>query len=249
MFFWLIKVVSTTLGETASDWLNATFNLGLSRTTLISGAVLCGVLVLQFRSAAYVPAVYWSTVILVSITGTLITDNLTDNFGVPLSLSALVFAVLLTLVFVLWWRQERTLDITSINTKRRESWYWLAILVTFALGTAVGDLITEDWGLGYGYGFALFVGILGVCWFLFRQGLWVVSLFWFAYILTRPLGACLGDLLTAPTKPNDDFDFTGFGLSRASVNGVFLLVVLITVAYLTRSRRDRLEKPEAESHV
>ena len=239
-FFWLIKVMSTTLGETAADWLDSTFKLGLTKTTLVCSVALVLVLIWQMRTVHYTPTAYWSTVILVSITGTLITDNVTDNFHVSLYASSGVFAVLLTLVFWLWWRQEHTLDITSINTVRREPWYWLAILVTFALGTAVGDLITEQWALGYAPGFALFAVALGVCWILGRSGHAQVALFWVAYVLTRPLGACLGDALTAPTKPNEDYDFTGFGLPRYGVNGVFLVVVVLVVAYLSRTHRDRL---------
>jgi uncharacterized membrane-anchored protein len=245
LFFWVIKILSTTMGETLADWMDATFHLGLTGTTLVCGAAFIAMLFWQMRTRAYVPAVYWATVILVSITGTLITDNLTDGLGVSLYVSTAIFAILLAVVFRLWWRQERTLDIASINTTRREAWYWLAILVTFALGTAAGDLITEGWGLGYGPGLALFAALVAGCYIAYRARVNEVLTFWIAYVLTRPLGASLGDLLTAPTRTNADYDYTGFGLPRYGVNVLFLAVVIGLVVYLSISKRDSLEAPAA----
>lgn len=147
--FWLIKLMAVTMGETAADYLNVQMGLGLTATSLIMSAVLVGALIWQFAQKKYVPAAYWLSVVLISIVGTLITDNLVDNFHVPLMDTTIAFSIALVLTFLLWFRAERTLSIHSIFTNRREAFYWLAILFTFALGTAAGDLIAEKCALGY----------------------------------------------------------------------------------------------------
>ena len=240
-YFWLIKVLSTTLGETLADWLNSTFNLGLTGTTVVCAFVLAALLVRQFRARRYQPFRYWPTVLMVSVAGTLVTDTLTDQFGVSLYASTALFAALLAVVFVLWWHKERTLDIASINTRSRETWYWSAILVTFALGTAAGDLVTEEWGLGYAGGISLFAALLVACFIVYKLAFAQTAVFWAAYVLSRPLGACLGDLLTAPRRVSADVDFTGWGWSGAGVNALFLAVVLSVVAYLHRNPVDRVD--------
>src|SRR3989440_8025957 len=136
VFFWVIKVLATTVGETAADFLNTNLHLGLTGTTLAMSAVFAVALATQFRSPRYVPPIYWLCVVLISVVGTLITDNLTDNFGVSLKLTTALFALVLAVVFGVWQSQEHTLSIHSIYTARREAFYWLAILFTFALGTA-----------------------------------------------------------------------------------------------------------------
>src|SRR5689334_4473026 len=156
--FWIIKVLSTTTGETFADYINETLGFGLVNTTIVMGLAFVAALTWQMTRTKYGAPAYWLTVVLVSIFGTLITDNLTDGLGVPLLLTTPVFAVLLAIVFSVWWREEHTLSIKSINTRRREAFYWLAILTTFALGTAAGDLIDEQFGLGYGVSLALFAG-------------------------------------------------------------------------------------------
>src|SRR3954467_14686107 len=198
LFFWIIKVLSTTVGETFADFLSG-LGLGLSGTTMVMTAAFIAVLVGQFRTRQYVPGVYLLTVVLISVVGTLITDNLTDALGVPLELSTAVFAVALGATFTVWYAVERTLSIHSIRTSRREAFYWLAILVTFALGTAAGDLIAEKLALGYGWSLVLFAGLIAAI-TLGHYGLRLnaVLAFWAAYIITRPLGASLGDLLTQP---------------------------------------------------
>src|SRR6476659_2124633 len=140
VYFWLIKVLATTVGETAADFLNEHVGLALTGTSIVAGALLAVVLAVQFAKRRYVPSVYWLAVVLISIVGTLITDNLTDNFGVSLVTTTIVFSVVLAVVFAVWWASERTLSIHTIYTTRREAFYWLAVLFTFALGTAAGDL-------------------------------------------------------------------------------------------------------------
>src|SRR5438309_6645432 len=134
LYFWIIKILCTTVGETAADFLNANLGLGLTKTTYVMGTVLLIVLFCQFRLRKYVPAVYWLVVVLLSIVGTLITDNLTDNFGVSLFTTTTEFSIILAAVFGAWYLSEKTLSIHSIITTKREAFYWLAVLFTFALG-------------------------------------------------------------------------------------------------------------------
>src|SRR5258708_3617884 len=164
IYFWLIKVLSTTVGETAADFLSTNLNLGQGKTALLMSGVLVVALLFQLRAPQYVVGVYWITVVLVSIVGTLITDNLSDSYSVPLEATTTIFAAALTLAFTAWYVSERTLSIHTIFTWRREAFYWLAILFTFALGTAAGDLLSEKLSLGYWVALGLFAGaIAGVC--------------------------------------------------------------------------------------
>lgn len=232
--FWIVKVLATTVGETAADLLSDTLGLGLPLTTLIMTAILAAFLITQFRGREYRPAVYWVTVVLISIVGTCITDNLTDGLGVSLFASTGAFAAALAVVFVVWFRTEGTLSIHAIDTRRREVFYWLAILFTFALGTAAGDLLAERTGLGYLPSLLLFaaaIAIVSVVWFVGRRG--AVLCFWIAYVLTRPLGASLGDLLSQPTHDG------GLGLGTIVTSVVFLIAILAIVTTLSvRRRRD-----------
>ena len=199
IFFWIIKVLATTVGETAADFLNFNLNWGLTKTTVVMCVLLIGVLAFQFRAKQYVAAIYWLTVVLISIVGTLITDNLVDNLGVPLETTTLFFAIGLAVTFVAWYSSEKTLSIHSITTTRREAFYWLAILFTFALGTAAGDLIAEGLGVGYfasAFLFGTLITLVAVAYQLLNLN--SVLAFWIAYILTRPLGASLGDFLSQP---------------------------------------------------
>jgi uncharacterized membrane-anchored protein len=241
VWFWVIKILATTVGETAADFLSG-LGLGLSGTTVVMTAVFLVCLVVQFRTRQYVPAVYWLTVVLISVVGTLITDNLTDALGVPLELSTAVFTVALALTFAAWYASEKTLSIHSVVTFRREAFYWLAVLFTFALGTAAGDLVSERFGVGY-WPTALIVGLLiaaiAVSHLVFRVN--AVLTFWLAYILTRPLGASLGDGLSQPRTDG------GFGLGTTWTSVLFLVTILAVVVYLAITKRDQAPVPEAEA--
>jgi uncharacterized membrane-anchored protein len=233
LFFWVIKILCTTVGETAADFLNTNLNLGLTGTSLVMGALLLVVLFFQFRSKRYKPSIYWLSVVLISIVGTLITDNLTDNFGISLVTTTIIFAAALALTFFAWHRSERTLSIHSITTTKREAFYWLAILFTFALGTAAGDLIAETFNLGYPLSALLFAGaiaLVAVAHIRFRMN--AVLAFWIAYILTRPLGASLGDWLS------QDKDAGGLGLGTVVTSAIFLIAILAIVIYLSVTKRD-----------
>lgn len=237
--FWIIKVLCTTIGETAADFLNANLHLRLSGTTLVMGSLLLIALFFQFRSTRYVPPIYWLTVVLISVVGTLITDNLTDNFGVPLEATAFAFATALAGTFAAWYASERSLSIHAIHSTRREGFYWLAILFTFALGTAAGDLAAETFNLGYPVSALVFGALIAaIAVAHLRFGLDAVLAFWIAYILTRPLGASLGDYLS------QDRDASGLGLGTVATSALFLLAILAIVTYLMVTKKDAAA-PEA----
>src|SRR5438105_3827472 len=158
LYFWVIKVLCTTVGETASDYLSDNVGLGLTKTTFITAALLIATLYFQFRATRYVAGIYWTGIVLISVVGTQITDNLSDNLGVSLVITTTGFAAALAVVFVAWWLRERTLSIHTIYTTRREAFYWLAVLFTFALGTAAGDLTAERLNLGYWVSALIFAG-------------------------------------------------------------------------------------------
>ena len=233
IFFWIIKILCTTVGETAADFLNVNLGVGLTNTTYIMGALLLVALVFQFRACQYKPAFYWVVVVLLSVVGTLITDNLTDHFGVSLVTSTIGFSLALIATFVAWYRVEKTLSVHDIDTTRREIFYWAAILFTFALGTAAGDLVAEQFGLGYGTSLGIFAAFIGFITLAYLQfGLNGILAFWLAYILTRPLGASLGDLMSQPHK------LGGLGLGTTITSAIFLMAILILVVYLALTKRD-----------
>ena len=237
-FFWIIKILCTTVGETVADFLATNLNLGLTNTTFVMAALLAVALIAQFRSSRYRPGIYWVSVVLLSVVGTLITDNLTDNFGVPLIATTVIFSIVLIAVFAAWYAVERTLSIHSIRTTRRETFYWLAILFTFALGTSAGDLAAEKLAFGYLPSALIFGGIIAViavAHLVFRLN--AILAFWLAYILTRPLGASLGDYLSQ--APADG----GLGLGTTVTSALFLATILALVVYLAVTRRDQAGHP------
>jgi len=241
VYFWVIKILCTTVGESFADYINETLGFGLTNTTLVFSAALVLALIAQFRLGKYVPGVYWLVVVLVSVVGTLLTDNLTDAHGVPLGFSTTMFAILLAVVFAVWYARERTLSIHSINTRAREAFYWLTVLVTFALGTAVGDWTLELTGWSPGRSVVLPAALIAAVFVAWRLGAGPVLCFWIAYILTRPLGANIGDYLASP-KADGGLDFGTFGTSI-----VFLAAILLVVAYLSVTERDRTPAAKART--
>lgn len=235
LWFWIIKILCTTVGESFADYINTTLGVGLIATALLFTVVFVVVLGVQLRLRRYTPFAYWLTVVVVSVTGTLYTDILTDNQGAPLWVSTSVFTAVLVVVFGVWYAREGTLSIHSIVTLPRESFYWLAVLVTFALGTAVGDWTLELTGWGPGVSVLLPAGLIAVvvaCW---RLGAQPVLSFWLAYILTRPLGANIGDYLASPSSQQ------GLGLGTLVTSLIFLVAILSTVIYLSRTKVDVTE--------
>jgi uncharacterized membrane-anchored protein len=232
LYFWVIKILCTTVGETAADFLNINLNFGLTGTSIVTGALLAIALFLQLRAKKYVPWIYWLTVALISIFGTLVTDNLTDAIGVPLEFTTVLFTALLVLTFLVWHLSERTLSVHAITTTRRETFYWLAILCAFALGTATGDLYAEGLGIGYLYTGIIVASLIILFAIGWKAGMHSVLSFWLIYILTRPLGASLGDLLTQ--APNHG----GLGLGTTTTSFIFLGAIFLVVFYLSLTKRD-----------
>jgi len=230
--FWLIKLMAVTMGETAADYLAVNLGLGLTVTSLIMTVALIAAIMLQYAQKRYVPWVYWTAVVMISIVGTLVSDNLVDNFGVPLEATTAIFTIALAVTFLCWWRSERTLSIHTIFTDRRETFYWLAILLTFALGTSAGDLVAEAFGLGYlstGIIFGAIIAAIAFGYYALKMS--GILMFWLAYILTRPLGASIGDFMSQPTE----YGGLDFGTTYTSL--LFLGVITLIVIYMSMTYR------------
>src|SRR4051794_13816591 len=238
IFFWIIKILCTTVGESFADYINETLGVGLTNTTLIFSAALVAIGIAQFRARRYIPGIYWTSVVLISVVGTLLTDNLTDGHDVPLWISTTVFSALLLVVFGVWYARERTLSIHTIVTTPRESFYWLTVLVTFALGTAAGDWTLELTGWTPGQSVLLPAGLIAAVLAAWKLGMGPVLSFLLAYILTRPLGANIGDYLASPRSEG------GLGLGTLGTSVLFLGTILVVVIYLTITDKDRTEAVE-----
>jgi uncharacterized membrane-anchored protein len=235
LFFWIIKVLSTTVGETLADYLNSTLGLGDNGTIIVMTSVLLALLAAQLLLTKYVPSVYWATIVAVSTVGTLITDSLHTNFGWENWQLTILFGVILILVFVIWWAQEKTLSIKTINTRKRESYYWIAVLATFAMGTAAGDIFVDDLGFPLLGSTFIFIGVIAVIGLLWRiKIVGQVFGFWSVYVLTRPLGASFGDYLSLSKDEAPD----ALELGAQNVTLVFLALIVALVLYLSISKRD-----------
>ncbi|PAA12458.1 COG4705 family protein [Pseudomonas fragi] len=221
--FWVIKIMSTTVGETGADYLAVDAGFGAGPTSIGMAVLLAIALFYQMRTRAYTPWIYWLTVVLVSVVGTQITDILTDKLDVSLYTSTTIFSALLAINFMAWYRSERSLSIRDITTPRRELFYWTTVLCTFALGTAAGDLATEALGLGFTLGAVIFAALIGATLLAWRLGANAVLTFWIAYILTRPFGASLGDLLTQAKT------YGGLGMGATWTSALFLCVIVLLV--------------------
>lgn len=233
IYFWMIKILATTVGETGADYLIFNLHFGLMVTSLLMSIILFAVLYMQIKSKRYIPWLYWLTVVLVSIVGTLITDNLTDNLGVSLIETTIVFSIALAITFFVWYKVEGSLSIHSIYTPKREMFYWAAILLTFALGTASGDLLGESVGLGYWLSAVIFgvaILVISLAFYIFKLN--GILAFWMAYILTRPMGASIGDYLSQSSNKG------GLGLGTVGTSAIFLVAIVVLVTYLTISKTD-----------
>src|SRR5712672_2481009 len=236
LVFWILKILATTVGETAADVLSTTFNLGTVVTSYVMAVLLLISLAFQLRAKRYVPKIYWIVVVFISVVGTLISDNLVDNLGVSLTTTSLIFLAGLVAVFVFWYMSERTLSVHTIYTLRRELFYWAAILFTFSLGTSAGDLLSERLGLGYPLSAVMFAGAIALIYLLYRVKVMnEVLAFWLAYILTRPLGASVGDMLTQEKSAG------GLGLGTIPISVVCLLGIVVGIVYLSRQEKHRVD--------
>jgi uncharacterized membrane-anchored protein len=237
VFFWIIKILTTAQGEATSDWL--VYRIDPFLAVAIAGLALVAALALQFRARKYMAWIYWLTVDLVAIFGTMAADGMHIKLGIPYAVSSAFFAAVLVVVLISWYATERTLSIHSIRTRRREAFYWATVLSTFALGTALGDMTATTLHLGYltsGIMFTLIFAVPGVAHWLLRRG--AIAAFWFAYIVTRPLGASYADWMGVPRSVG------GLGYGRGPVAIGLTIPIIAFVAYLAISRRD-VEEPAA----
>jgi uncharacterized membrane-anchored protein len=228
--FWIIKVLTTGMGEAASDFLGNS-NLILAGVIGVGGFGLA--LWLQLRVRRYIAVVYWFAVAMVAVFGTMVADALHVGLNLPYAGSTAVYAVALVAVLTLWYRREGTLSIHSITTRRREIYYWITVLATFALGTAAGDLTATSMHLGFFASGILFAAVIAVPAFGWMFGLNPVVAFWFAYIVTRPLGASFADWMGKPHSIGG-----GLGRGDGTVTGVALIAIIALVTYVALTRND-----------
>ena len=232
LYFWIVKLLTTAMGESTSDYLVYHINPYVAVILGFIGFVIA--LVLQFTVRKYVAWIYWLMVVIVAIFGTMVADVTHIVLGVPYYASTIAFAIILTVVFTTWYKVEKTLSIHSINTRRREMFYWAAVLATFAIGTAAGDMTAMTLHLGYLPSGILFIVLFllpGVGYFLFRLN--PIFAFWFAYVITRPLGASFADWFSKPKN------ITGLGYGDGIVAAVVTVLIVIFVGYLTVSNVQR----------
>lgn len=233
ILFWIVTVLATTVGESVAGFLAHDLDLGLTNTSYLMSVVLAGAVVVQLRAERYVPGVYWLTVGMFSIVGTLITENLVENLGVSLVVTTLVLGSTLAICFVVWFKSEGTLSIHPVRSLRQEAFYWLTILLTFALGAAAGDLLAEKLDVGYWTSALIFAGTIA----LLATARLAVQLntivaFWIGYVLTRPLGASIGDYLTQQRRDG------GLGLGTGVTTAVFAATIVAIVSYSAMTKTD-----------
>jgi uncharacterized membrane-anchored protein len=231
VLFWATKLLTTAMGEAASDFL--VFKINPYVAVTLGGIALAIALALQFSTRRYSAWVYWLAVSMVAVFGTMAADGLHIQLGVPYIASSILFAVVLAAVFAAWHKSEKTLSIHTINSRRREMFYWLTVLATFALGTATGDLTATTLGLGYFSAGLLFTGLIAlpaIAYWLFNLN--QVLAFWLAYILTRPLGASFADWMSKPRS------IGGLGWGDGHVAVGLAILIVGCVIYMTLDRHE-----------
>ena len=228
--FWVLKLISTGMGEAMSDF------LGQHSVPLAAAVGIVGIIAayaIQIRQRSYQAPAYWFMVMMVAVFGTMVADGIRDGAGIGYGVTTPLFALLTAGIFAAWYRSEGTLSIHSITTRRRERFYWAAVLATFALGTAAGDLTALSLGLGFFPSVVLFAALIAIPALAWRRGrLHPIAAFWLAYVITRPLGASVADWLSKPASS------TGLGLGDGTVSGLALIGFVALVAYVTLTRRD-----------
>ncbi len=236
--FWITKVLTTGMGETTSDYLAHVLDPMIA--VGIGGLGLVAALVLQFAVRRYVPWIYWTAIVMVSVFGTMAADALHQGLGVPYVISAPFFLIALAVIFVAWYASEKTLSIHSITTRRREVFYWATVLATFALGTATGDLSAATWGWGYlasGIVFAAVIAVPALAYGVFRLN--AIATFWFAYVITRPLGASFADWMGVPESRS------GLGWGTGPVSLALAVLIVGFVGWLTVTHKGADPAPAA----
>jgi uncharacterized membrane-anchored protein len=230
IYFWIIKLLSTAMGESTSDYL--VYHINPYIAVVLGSVGLIISLILQLAVRRYIPWMYWLAVVMVAIFGTMAADVLHVVLGIPYLVSTVFFTLVLATIFVVWYASEKTLSIHSINTPRRELFYWATVMATFALGTAAGDMTAATLGLGYfssGVLFAVLFAVPALAYWLFRLN--AIVAFWFAYIMTRPFGASFADWFGKPI-------YGGLGLGDTWVALVLTILIVVFVAYVSVTRVD-----------
>ncbi len=224
--FWLLKIVATTLGETAGDLLSMTLNIGYALSSIILLCFFLSTLLLQLKTQKHHPLIYWSAILATSTAGTTLSDFMDRTLGLGYATGALILVTLLAALLLIWYTTEKSLSVTNIKSKRGELFYWAAILTSNTLGTALGDFLADDSGLGF-MGGALLIGsllaIIGAAYLLAKIS--HILLFWLAFVLTRPFGATFGDVLT---KPGDK---GGFNLGTLGSSGILFAMLVIMIIF------------------
>jgi len=237
LLFWIMKICATTLGETAGDLLSMTLNVGYAISTVILMFGFLVTLFAQLLSKKYVPSIYWLVILSTSTAGTTMSDFMDRTLGLGYAVGSVILVVLLCLTLLVWYKFEKSLSVTDIKTKRGELFYWTAILVSNTLGTALGDYLADNSGLGFAGGAILIGSLLAIIVFAyFFTKISRIFLFWIAFVLTRPFGATFGDLLTK-THEKGGLDFGTIGSSS-----ILFSVLLILVCYTS------LVTPQLQKH-
>jgi uncharacterized membrane-anchored protein len=234
VYFWLIKVLCTTVGQTAAEYVEDTLRFGLAGSVKVSASVLAVLLLVQFRLDRYVPLAYWLVVVAIGVFAPLLAELLTESAGIPAGAVAALFAAGLGVVCAAWWAVERTMALDTIVTSRREAFFWAAVVFAFAIGSAVGDAVVEHAGVGYAVSIAVFGTALALIALARGRGAGAVLTFWLAFVVTGPLGAAVGDAIARDSEPH-----SGLGLGAVSTSAIFVAVILGLVGYLTVTDRDR----------
>ena len=240
VYFWIIKLLTTAMGESTSDYL--VYHIDPYIAVALGALGLAAALLLQFTARRYVAWIYWLAVLMVAIFGTMAADALHIQLGVPYAVSTAFFALALAVVFIAWYTTEHTLSIHSITTRRRELFYWATVMATFALGTATGDLTAFTLKLGFFSSIVLFAVLIALPALGYRLlRLNTIFAFWFAYIITRPLGASIADWLGKSRSVG------GLNLGDGLVSFVFALVIIGFVGYMTISRKDVADEAHGQT--
>lgn len=236
--FWVMKICATTLGETAGDMLSMTLNIGYAYSSIILLSIFLGTLLLQLFSKKFHPVIYWSVILSTSTAGTTMSDYMDRTLELGYAIGSIILVCLLITTLIIWWNSEKSLSVTNINTRKGESFYWTAILFSNTLGTALGDFLADDSGLGFAGG-AIFIGSLLLLLILAYRFTKIshVVLFWIAFVLTRPFGATLGDLLTKPLdKGGLNFGTIGSSAILFMILSILILISIIKIKSLEKKK-------------
>ncbi|WP_138994254.1 hypothetical protein [Larkinella sp. C7] len=236
LLFWVMKICATTLGETAGDLLAQTLNVGYAVSSLLLIGIFALTLIAQLKTNQYIPALYWAVILATSTAGTTMSDYMDRTLGLGYATGSAILVTILVIILVVWYRREGTLSVTDIKTTRPELFYWTAILFSNTLGTALGDFLADDSGLGFGGGALLIGSLIGLVILLhYFTKISSVILFWIAFVLTRPFGATFGDLLTKSTEQGG----LGFGTQGSSLILFGILAGLILYTSIQKKNQYR----------